>query len=145
MRCNCEQNLRLELRTVMYTRNVMIRHVPVLVCDHCLTYELIPSMKSDLKKYVDAFSKQPGKISLSLTDYHELADLIYEVLAEGEYSEGILMSKLEYEIGERINLLLDLYKMAEKMQDEDWVRDIRERLSQLSVSLPEMSVMHADA
>ncbi|MEC0243575.1 hypothetical protein P4H66_27525 [Paenibacillus dokdonensis] len=144
MKCNCEQNLKLELRTVMYTRSVMIRHVPVLVCDHCLTYELIPSMRPDLKKCVDLLGPDPSKTSFSLTDYHELANLVYEVLAEGEYSEDNVKRRLDYEIQERINLLLDLYRMAESMQDEVWFEEIRLRLSQLSVILPEMNVFHAD-
>ncbi|MWV45166.1 hypothetical protein GRF59_16190 [Paenibacillus sp. HJL G12] len=140
MKCNCEQHLNLELRTVMYTRSVMIRHVPVLVCDHCLTYELIPSMRPDLKKCVDLLGPDPSNTSFSLADYHELANLIYEVMTEADYSEDGLKRKLEYEIQERINLLLDLYKMADRMHDIAWVGELRNRLSQLSVILPEMNV-----
>lgn len=144
MKCSCEQKMKLELRTVMYTRSVMIRHVPVLVCDYCLTYELIPSMRPDLKKCVDLLGPDPSINSFSLTEYHELARLIYEVLAEGDYSEDSLKQILEHEIQERINLLLDLYGMAESLQDQAWVSDLRLRLSQLSVILPEMNVFHAD-
>ncbi|MGN7357654.1 hypothetical protein ACTHPF_09800 [Paenibacillus sp. SAF-054] len=144
IQCNCEQKMKLELRTVMYTRSVTIRHVPVLVCDRCLSYELIPTMRTDLKKCVELLGPEPSNISFSLTDYHELAKLLYEVLDEG-VSEENLKQTLEYEIQERINLLLDVYKTAEMMQDEAWVAELRLRLSQLSVMLPEMNVIYADA
>ncbi|MCJ8011304.1 hypothetical protein MUG84_06015 [Paenibacillus sp. KQZ6P-2] len=140
MKCNCEQYLNLELRTVMYTRSVMIRHVPVFVCDHCLTYELMPSMRPSLKKCVELLGPNPSDTSFSLADFHELARLIYEVMTDADYSEDDFKSKLEYEIQERINLLLDLYKVAESMNDHTWIGEIRHRLSQLSVILPEMNV-----
>lgn len=144
IKCNCEQSLKLELRTVKYTRSVTIRHVPVLVCDQCLTYELIPSMRADLKKYVELFGPRPEITSFSLTDYHELAGVVYDVLADESCPDDRLHAKLEDEIQHRINLLLDMYRLAESMHDDVWITDIRQRLSQLSVILPEMNVFHAD-
>lgn len=144
MKCNCEQSLKLELRTVKYSRSVTIRHVPVLVCDQCMTYELIPSMRSDLKRCIDLLGSDPGKTSFSMTDHHELAGVIYDVLADEDCPDDRLHAKFEDEIEGRINLLLDMYRLAESMRDDEWVSDIRQRLSQLSVILPEMNVFHAD-
>ncbi|MDR9852826.1 hypothetical protein RJP21_04300 [Paenibacillus sp. VCA1] len=144
MKCSCEQSLKLELRTVKYTRSVTIRHVPVLVCNQCLTYELIPTMRSDLKKYVELLGPRPKQTTFSMKDYHELADVIYGVLADAACPNEGLDAKIEHEIQERINLLLDMYRLAESMNDDGWISDIRQRLSQLSVILPEMNVFHAD-
>ncbi len=66
------------------------------------------------------------------------------MLADEDCPDDRLHAKFEDEIEGRINLLLDMYRLAESMRDDEWVSDIRQRLLQLSVILPEMNVFHAD-
>ncbi|GAB6990541.1 hypothetical protein [Paenibacillus pini] len=140
MKCKCGQIMRLELRTVMYTHRVVIRHVPVLTCEPCSSYELTESIKPELKRCVELLGENPAKTSFSLTDYNEMAHLVYQVFSDaGQSYLGDPELLVETEFRERINLLLDLYRYAESLDDTVWVEDIRLRLSQLSSTLPEFN------
>lgn len=143
-KCKCGEVLRLDLRTVMYTRNVIIRHVPVLACDDCSNYELLPCMRPVLKKCVEMLGERPSRRSFSLADHHELAGMVREVfLRPDSLSREDLELQIETEVRDRINLLLDLYSFAEQTQDHEWVENIRERLAQLSAMLPELNQFYA--
>lgn len=139
-KCKCGQITRLELRTVMYTRNVIIRHVPVMICDDCSNYELIASMKPALKKCVETLGERPSRRSFSLVEHHELAGLIHDVFSRTNHlTRCDIEDLIEVEINDRINLLLDVYRFAECSQDSEWVANIRVRLSQLSAMMPEFN------
>ncbi|AJS57828.1 hypothetical protein [Paenibacillus sp. IHBB 10380] len=131
--CICGQQMKLELRTVVYARTVEILHVPVRTCEDCSTYFLLPPIKNVLAEYMNELGKQPSKRKVSFTEFNELSHVIHEVFSQEESDCCIEMENaVKKAIHDRTNLLLDLYRYAESVKDHKWTENLRQRLTQLS-------------
>lgn len=131
--CQCGQQMNLELRTVVYAGEVQILHVPVRACEDCSAYLLLPSIKNVLAEYMKELGEQPSRRKVSFTGFNELSHVIHEVFSQDEYDYCIEMENVVSEaIQDRTNLLLDLYRYAESLEDREWVDSLRQRLMQLS-------------
>ncbi|MGF7049201.1 hypothetical protein J2T13_003709 [Paenibacillus sp. DS2015] len=131
--CECGQQMKLELRTVVYAGAVEILHVPVRTCEDCAAYFLLPPIKNVLAEYMNELGKHPSKRKVSFTEFNELSHVIHEVFSQEESNCCKAIEKAVKEaIHDRTNLLLDLYRYAESMEDLKWMDNLRQRLMQLS-------------
>lgn len=137
--CKCGQQLRLELRTIL-AGNVQILHVPMRTCEGCSTYDLLPPVKTILTEYMKDLVKEKRKRIISFTEVNEISEVIFEVLSQDESDCSIEIEKaIKDATNQRINLLLDLFKHAESLQDGSWIENLRHRLGQLSSLLVEFN------
>lgn len=130
--CSCGRAMGLELRVIIYARKVRIRHVPVYVCETCCGYEIMPQVAGHMKALIAELGKAPSRQSISFAQRNELADVIRlfiadETDAHGEHWE----QRFEAARQDRINLLLDLYRVASQSGDKAWKSQLQERLAQL--------------
>jgi hypothetical protein len=130
--CKCGHRMRLELRTIQIAGNIQMLHVPMRACETCSSYRLLSSVKSVVMDYINN-PESHHKRNFSFTEINELSHIVYEVFIQNESN---VCEELEQEIKvvihERINVLLDLFRYAEVVQDSIWVENLRQRLSQLS-------------
>lgn len=137
--CKCGQQMRLELRTIV-AGNVHILHVPMRTCEGCSTYDLLPPIKHGLTDYMKDLVKEKRKRKISFTEVNEISEVIFEVLSQEENDCSIeIENAIKDATNHRINLLLDLFKHAESIQDRSWIENLRHRLGQLSSLLVEFN------
>jgi hypothetical protein len=131
--CKCGQRMRLELRTIQFAGKMQILHVPMRACDACSSYRLLPSVKSVVADYINKLGPDHRKRKFSFTEINELSQIVHEVFSQNESNVcDELEHAVKVAIHERINILLDLFRYAEAVQDSIWVENLRQRLSQLS-------------
>lgn len=122
--------MRMKLRTVIYSGKVEIDNVPVYTCKACSRSEVYPVVKTDLTGLIGKLGAQPEKQTFRFDDWNEWANLLVEAFdGHKKQPEPALVDRLA---GERIDMLLDLYSLAEKLGDNEWKNDISKRLTQLS-------------
>ncbi|WP_317971867.1 hypothetical protein [Paenibacillus sp. CCS19] len=122
--------MRMKLRTVIYSGKVEIDNVPVYTCKACSRSEVYPVVKTDLTGLIGTLGAQPEKQSFRFDDWNEWANLLVEAFnAHKKQPDPALVDRLA---GERIDMLLDLYSLAEKFGDNEWKNEISKRLTQLS-------------
>ncbi|MDO7905285.1 hypothetical protein Q5741_02510 [Paenibacillus sp. JX-17] len=130
--CQCGHTIQLELRTVIFAGKVSITQVPVMSCEECSYYELLPCVKEELKQYLAELGSEPETIRISFADRNELSSLILTSKLYGVQLTPSTARQLMKAVNERINTLLDVYRYAQSSGDQDWTQDIERRLSQLS-------------
>ncbi|ANA83468.1 hypothetical protein C7121_26850 [Paenibacillus glucanolyticus] len=131
--CNCGQFMKLELRKLIHERKTRICHVPVYACQACKKYELLPLIKPDLLRYLASISNESRRISVSFADVNESAYVLREVFRTYVDDSMVeLQSRCMEAFDDRINMLLDLFRYAQNMGDDDWMRQMEGRLEQLS-------------
>ena len=132
--CRCGQAMTLSFRMLVFEDMYQIDLVPILECEDCSSYELIPSFKQDVTKLLAELKEQRREGRVIFTNVNELASVLYDIYKSGQELLEVssfntfLVEKCE----ERINLLLDLYGYASKAGDADWMETISFRLSSLS-------------
>lgn len=129
--CPCGQKMGLKLRTVIYSGKLEIDNVPIYSCDACQHSEVQPGVKSELKGLIEEIGKITHKKSVRFNEINEWADFLlsYKLQEKNKQtSDRIYNSMLE----ERMNDLLDLYLIAQQMNDKEWIDSIQKRLEQLS-------------
>jgi hypothetical protein len=97
-----------------------------MICKSCNFCELLPDIKQDLKKMIVQWGARPNKKIIRYQENHELAYILYE--ANKERNINIPISDL---VTMRMNELLDLFIVAQSLQDICWVDELRDRMWQL--------------
>jgi len=111
-----------------------ITHVPVYTCLECASYEPLSFIKADLRKLVKELKVKKPREDHSFTQNNELASILKDSLSigvMGGFPELELHIRKEIQI--RVDMLLDLYRLAEELSDEHWMEETSQRLSQLSL------------
>ncbi|RXZ77053.1 hypothetical protein EBB07_32725 [Paenibacillaceae bacterium] len=127
--CPCGAEMIIKLRTVIYSGKVEIDNVPIYSCSSCNRSEVFPEVKPDLTGLIDQLGAKPDKQNLLFNEWNEWADLLVEVCLKKKQTDTRIVEQL---IAERIDKLLDLYLVVMQQNDEDWMNEIRKRLTQLS-------------
>lgn len=128
-KCNCGEMMTMKLRTVIYSGKVEIDNVPIFSCQSCSRSEVIPEVKPDLTGLIAGLGSEPGKQTFLFNECNEWADLLVEAKVNKVRPETQDVEEL---ITHRINALLDMYLLAQSLNDETWLADLKKRLGQLS-------------
>ncbi|WP_308858213.1 hypothetical protein [Paenibacillus sp. R14(2021)] len=131
-RCSCGDVMPMKLRTVIYSNKVEIDNVPIYSCTSCNRSEVFPEVKPDLTGLISTLGAFPVKQTYLFNEWNEWAKLLVEAYHDQKHSDPAMMRRLTEE---RIDMLLDLFAVAQASGDEDWTADIHKRLAQLSRSL----------
>lgn len=136
--CNCGQLMRLELRKLIHQRRTRISDVPVYACLACKKHELLPPIKPALLRYMESLKPEAGtRLRVSFADVNEAALVLREVFHTYEDEpDAMLQLRCMEAFDGRINMLLDLFRHAREMKDEEWMKQIEGRLEQLSAIKP---------
>ncbi|WP_342565828.1 hypothetical protein NST84_12185 [Paenibacillus sp. FSL R7-0345] len=137
--CGCGGIMTIHMHTLLYSAKIKITHVPVYTCGECTRYEPLPSIKKELGKLIGELGKAiPGR-KLSFAERNEWASVLKEVLSAGEFPGGF--NELEESIRKaaeaRIDVLLDVYRLAVELSDLKWMEETGIRLAQLAIQLAE--------
>lgn len=128
-RCQCGGIMEMKLRTVIYSGKIEIDNVPIFSCAVCSRSEVIPEVKPDLTGLIAQIGADTNKMTLLFNECNEWANILVEAKAikkQWDYNAVELLTE------QRINMLLDLYLLAQTLDDEAWVMDINKRLEQIS-------------
>ncbi|WP_424765900.1 hypothetical protein [Paenibacillus sp. sgz302251] len=128
-RCHCGDIMKMKLRTVIYSAKVEIDNVPIYSCPACSRSEVSPEVKPDLTGLIAQLGAKPDKQTFLFNECNEWANLLVEAKVEKKHTDQNAVDRL---IGQRINQLLDLYLLAQSLNDEVWIADLNKRLEQLS-------------
>ena len=126
-RCNCGQPLDIRLRTVIYSKNVEIDHVPIYTCSKCFHTEILTGVKSELARLISELGGHPQKQKIEFRDLNEWAYLIDRAI-----DQELIHMPIESIIGDRIDQLLDLLLIARSLHDSDWEESLVQRLMQIT-------------
>ncbi|MNW34124.1 hypothetical protein D3C74_110950 [compost metagenome] len=132
--CSCGQNMDLGFRLVIFENKFQIDRVPILECEDCEYYEVLPAIKCDLTSLLARLKEEGEGGRVLFTEVNEFADVLYSSYltwkrtGDNQSFEELLEQGCE----ERINLLLDLYGCAKKASDSRWMNEISSRLAPLS-------------
>lgn len=133
--CSCGGNMTIHMHTLVYNTKVRISDVPVYTCESCSRYEPLPAVTRELGSFVQRMGRegQPGS-SLSFAEHNEWAFVLKEAFTafvEGDPDE--LEEDIRSAIQNRIDLLLDVYRLAGNARDQEWLQETGQRLSQLTL------------
>ncbi|MGN7469712.1 hypothetical protein [Brevibacillus sp. SAFN-007a] len=125
----CGSDMEIVLRNVVYKKRVKIMNVPVHVCvnDRCADSQVVEVIKDDLKALMEELGQHPQPQAIEFEELSELSNLL--VLIANEKAD----SSVREVLGERVNELLDLYLLAQSLGDQKWMREVRERLTKITV------------
>lgn len=129
--CPCGQVMGLKLRTVIYSGKLEIDNVPIFSCDACQHSEVKASVKIELKELIQELGILEQRKSIRFNELNEWADFLVEYKLQ-QKSNQTSVPLYESMLKERINDLLDLYLLAQQMNDQVWLESIRRKLEQLS-------------
>ncbi|MNN02143.1 hypothetical protein D3C81_1147910 [compost metagenome] len=132
--CGCGQKMDLGFRLVIFENKFQIDRVPILECEECEYYEVLPAIKCDLTNLLAQLKEEGEGGRVLFTEVNEFADVLYSSYLTwkrtGDYQS--FEELLEQGCEERINMLLDLYSCAKKASDSKWMNEITSRLAPLS-------------
>lgn len=138
--CGCGGTMTIHMHTLIYSAKIKITHVPVYTCDVCARYEPLSYIKQDLVSFLEELNASAvrGK-HVSFAGRNEWACVLKETLAAGMFPGGVmeLEEAIQISVQGRIDLLLDLYRVAAEMDDYSWMEETERRLSQLTIHTPE--------
>lgn len=128
--------MSLRMHSLIANTKVKITHVPVYTCPDCTSYEPLSFIKGDLGELVKGLSGAIASNIFSFTERNELASLLKEALSETIVGG---LQELEVRILEgiqaRVDILLDIYRLAEELVDQHWMEETSRRLSQLTFQM----------
>jgi hypothetical protein len=131
--CNCGGLMILHMHSLIVNAKARITHVPVYTCRECASYEPLSFIKADLGKLVRELTGQSPVGDFSFTTRNELASVLKESLSEriiGGFQELEMM--IQEVIQARVDMLLDIYRIAGALADPHWMEDTSRRLAQLT-------------
>ncbi|CAM5784975.1 MULTISPECIES: hypothetical protein [Brevibacillus] len=125
----CGRDMEIMLRNVVYRKRVKILNVPVQVCqnDHCSHSQVVDVVKEDLKELMENLGQYPERQNIEFEDVSELSHLL--VLIANQEEDATVRQALE----ERVNELLDLFLLAQSLGDQEWMRELRQRLTKIMI------------
>ncbi len=123
----CGSSMSVMLRNVVYRNRVKIRNVPVHVCtdEECAYSQVVEGCKEELKQLMNDLGETPARQEIDFNQVSHFSDLL--VLLSGPADEVLLTRAAE----ERVNELLDLFLLVQSLGDTQWMKEIRQRLTQL--------------
>ena len=121
----------LELREIVYSKKAFISDVPVYACQECSNYELVPEVKEDLVDYLNSIGEVKERVSVSFADLYEPAYILKMLYSSSYSSLPEFQSKTQSAFDERIDMLLDLYRLAKSQSDTAWMKEINDRLEKV--------------
>ena len=119
--------MSIRLRTVIYQNKVQIENVPIFSCEVCSRSEVFPEVKPDLTGLIGKLGGNPDKQQMHFNEVSEIAHLMVKVTEKKRAADPV-----EAIINERINELLDLLLLAQSLNDQPWIDDLRKRLTQIA-------------
>lgn len=125
--CQCGEMMNMKLRTVIFSNKVEIHHVPIYSCTACQFSEVFAAVKPELTKLIAQLDVEPQKQVIHFNEVNEWAHLMFQVSDKDNAHIPV-----EVIIEERINQLLDLILIAQSVDDQVWIADIRHRLQQIT-------------
>ena len=128
--CHCGESMSLKLRTVILLGKVEIDNVPIYTCQTCSRSEVIPEVKADLKGFIQEIGEQPKKMNFLFNERNEWANLLVEYKLTKKTVQTA-NDQLDQLMKNRTNELLDLYLLAQSLDDQEWLNSIVKRLAQL--------------
>ncbi|GAA3407186.1 hypothetical protein GCM10020370_37280 [Paenibacillus hodogayensis] len=128
--CHCGATMNIRLRTVIFQNKVEIENVPIYSCDACQRSEVYPPVKSQLTGYIRTLGTKPEKSTVLFNELSELAHLLFQVTRKENKHVPV-----EAIIESRINELLDLLLLAQSLDDQAWLEDVRSRLKQITTHM----------
>ncbi|MEJ8543974.1 hypothetical protein [Brevibacillus borstelensis] len=125
----CGNDMEITLRNVVYRKRVKILNVPVQVCqnDRCSHSQVVDVVKEDLKELMGNLGQHPKRQNIEFEDVSELSHLL--VLIANQEEDATVRQALE----ERVNELLDLFLLAQSLGDQEWMRELRQRLTKIMI------------
>ncbi|WP_215175597.1 hypothetical protein [Paenibacillus albidus] len=126
--------MTIHMHTLIYNSIVKISDVPVYTCQACSRYEPLPNIKRDLGGFIAELAEVRGRKKFSFAEKNEWANVLKETFASLTVSSmAELEMKVQTATQSRIDLLLDLYRLAGDVKDPGWMRETEQRLEQLTV------------
>jgi hypothetical protein len=119
--------MTIRLRTVIYQNKVEIENVPIYSCEECKRTIVFPAVKNELTRFIGTLANRSERQHYSFNEMNEVAHLMCKVADKDRFKEPV-----ERIVEERINELLDLLLLAQSVDDEHWIDDIRQRLAQIT-------------
>ncbi|WP_325355553.1 hypothetical protein [Paenibacillus sp.] len=132
-RCPCGNDMYIRMRTVIYSGRVEIDNVPVYSCPVCSRSEVFPEVKPDLTGLIGRLGAKPEKQTFSFNEWNEWADVLLKACSDKKQPDRSDVNRL---IEERVNALLDMYLLADSLNDAAWREELQKRLSQFSRQVP---------
>lgn len=125
--------MQLKLRTLVYSGKIEIDNVPIYSCPSCSRSEVLPTVKTDLTVLLKEYANETTKQNILFNERNEWADLLveYKLLPKTKASASKIYEQM---LVQRTNELLDLYLLAQSLNDQKWLESIHKRLEQLSCS-----------
>lgn len=125
--------MNLSFRLVIFEGTIEIDRVPIYECEESCYHEVLPEIKEHLKQLLATLKAQDAMGRMNYTQFNELAHIIFDVYQNwDEENTDSFESVLEQTCREHINFLLDLYSCAKDTGDSVWMKEITDRLSQMS-------------
>jgi hypothetical protein len=125
----CGKDMHIMLRNVVYRNRVKILNVPVHVCedDCCAHSQVVEVIKDDLKTLMEELGQNPERQAIEFEEVSELSNMLVLVVKEGE--ESAMRGVVE----EKVDELLDLFLLAQSLGDQNWMRELRQRLTKIMI------------
>ncbi|GAA4717211.1 hypothetical protein [Brevibacillus fulvus] len=125
----CGNEMSMMLRNVVYRNRVKIHNVPVHVCidEHCAHCQVVDFVKDDLKNLMNDLGQNPSRQTIDFEQVSELSNLLVMVANQEEDEETSMREALQL----RINELLDMFLLAQSLGDQNWMNELRQKLTQL--------------
>lgn len=133
--CGCGGIMSIHMHTLIYSGKIKISHVPVYTCGECARYEPLPVIKRELGRLIEKIGEAPAKRHYSFADMNEWANVLKETISSGIFPGGMLEveESIRKAIQARIDVLLDIYRLAGELADPEWMEETGYRLSQLTL------------
>jgi hypothetical protein len=128
--------MSIRLRTVIFQNKVEIENVPVYSCEECKRTIVFPAVKNELTKFIGSLGNRPEQQLFYFDEMNEIAHVMHKVADKSRWNESV-----ERIVEERINELLDLLLLAQSLEDQQWIEDVRNRLVQITHHAGEVSQM----
>ncbi|AIQ12636.1 hypothetical protein [Paenibacillus durus] len=129
--CRCGGEMTIHMHTLIYKAKVKIASVPVFMCRSCFHYEPHPAVKRDLSLVIQELGSQPQRYSFSFAERNEWASVLNDAFITFKGEDCDLEQIVQEAMSDRIDLLLDLFRIASKAADPEWMGEIESRLLML--------------
>ncbi|MFD1776108.1 hypothetical protein [Paenibacillus rhizophilus] len=129
--CRCGGEMTIHMHTLIYKAKVKITNVPVFMCQSCFQYKPHPAVKNDLSLLLQELGGNPKRSRISFAERNELASVLNDTFYGYKGRGKGLEQAVQKAMSERIDLLLDLFRIASEAADKEWMEELESRLLKL--------------
>ncbi|NGM83350.1 hypothetical protein G5B47_13080 [Paenibacillus sp. 7124] len=129
--CRCGGEMIIHMHTLIYKGKVKITNVPVFMCQSCFQYKPHPAVKNDLSRLIQELGGNPKRSRFSFTEHNEWASVVNDTFNDNGGRVEVLEQAVQQALSERIDLLLDLFRIASEAADKKWMEELEDRLLRL--------------